>query len=192
MENNIKDFMDYFTCCYYFPNVSEISFITPKFTIPEWDATGEHVYKTEEEGILFEYVSEKYLLSHINHVKILDAYGIHRYTKPSEKDINNFYEDNKPYLYGDDIIILAKTKHKHIDYNLYYFFYLDRDVSDCLIGSFVTSDDIFNIQKSFIKWVNETNKLTTMNNSESLGFIDPDDESFKPIKIDVSKLGWWS
>lgn len=189
MQEKIKDFMDYFTDGYDFPNVAEISFITPKIKITDW---GE-VYKSENEGIIFEYVANNYLLSHINHVDKIDAYAIHRYVKPSEKDIEEFYKDSMIGIYRDDIIVLAKSQQKHdLDYLLYYFFYFDRDTSDCLIGSFVTTDTQEEVNELFIKWVNETNKLSTINNAQNLGFFDPDDESFKPIKIDLSKVKrWW-
>lgn len=107
------------------------------------------------EGILWEYISHDFLNGFINYVKILGAFGINRYRHPSEKDINNIYLSTHPNLaaYQDDIIILALSK----ECGRYFYFYYDRDVSDCMIGTFMTNDEPCNIWENFLVHVHTKN-----------------------------------
>lgn len=140
-------------------------------------------------GVIWEYISNVFLNGCINHLDIECAYGIHRYAAPNEKDINKIYESHHSNLaaYGDDIIILGKSR--NID--RYFYFHYDRDVSECMIGSFITDDDINVIRSNFIDHVYAKNKhLCHQYMSKSEYFIESNQE-YHPIKIETSKLSGW-
>lgn len=110
------------------------------------------------EGILWEYISHTFLNGYINHVKILGAFGINRYRHPCEKDINDIYKTHHPVLsaYQDDIIILALSKSHDCD--RYFYFHYDRDVSDCMIGTFMSDDEPCVLWENFLVHIHSLNK----------------------------------
>lgn len=108
-----------------------------------------------EENYVYCYVSNTFLNGFINYVKVIKAVVVERYTCPPDCECINihngvttksdrcvvwdspkFHERLKPMLahhsnwsYApDDVWILAETE------NFYWFFWYDRDCSDCAIG----------------------------------------------------------
>lgn len=140
-------------------------------------------------GVMWEYISNVFLNGYINYLNIKCAFGIHRYTHPNEKDINKICESHHSNLdaYEDDILILAKSK--QID--RYFYFHYDRDVSDCMIGSFITDDDYQTIRSNFIDHVYAKNKyLCCQYTGMSESSLEMD-QRFHPIQIKISDLKGW-
>ena len=133
------DFVCYFNDVHEYPDISSIPLLV--------DDIGD--------GMLFEYVSNTFLLAYINNVEIIKGYGIHRYEYPSDKDINLIYEPDgsvKLQEWNDDFLFLAKSRSKE---NSYFYFWFDCDVSDCCIGNFMTDDPIEDIIGNFDDFVGD-------------------------------------
>ena len=161
-----------------------MDFFTSSITYPDITATS-IVYDNENEdgGILFEYIGYTFLLTYINAVKLISGYGVHRYTKVSEKDINKIYGEYFTNLsnYDDDCVFLGKSKSSDI----YYFFYFDGDVSDCMIGTFKTSKSKNEVISLFDDWVKDYNDNSIKWREE---FATESVKNTKPLPIEVHKV----
>lgn len=89
------------------------------------------------ENTLYEYVSSSLLNGYINHVNPIMAVMVARYGDENEiasYDANVKEFSAEPHcdlsLLRDDVLIAAESD------NFYWFFWYDKDCSDCLIGRF--------------------------------------------------------
>ncbi len=167
MQNKQK-FMDLFTEHYEFPNLADVSVIS----------------KDENTGILFEYVPNSYLKGYVNSVKLIAGYGVTRYTSIADKNIDLIYINSNISDYDDDVVLLAKS-----DEGLYYFFYFDCDVSDCMIGTLnyknMKQEEVVSL---FDEWAKEHNKyMFTRYTREN----EKPDDTNTLFKIDVKRLKGW-
>lgn len=99
-----------------------------------------------EPGVLLEYISITYLTGWINYVEIASAFLVTRYRR-HQSNVADALVFNDPTAgrfhtnlatdLKDVVVILARAKHRPTEW---WFFYCDRDVSDCEIGRFVTDD----------------------------------------------------
>lgn len=107
-------------------------------------------------GVLWEYVSSAYLNGFINYCEVLDAYVITRYITEKElekqkkvieeNNLKNWGHHTKLDKFMDDVLILGKISEGYI------FFWFDRDVSDCAIGKFKTSDPEEVVKERFFNY----------------------------------------
>lgn len=87
------------------------------------------------QNTLYEYVSSDYLQGFVNYVKIYSAIMVERYEEFNDQMLQRTYDElsksrhsNYYDICEDDVALFGETK------NSLWFFYLDRDVSDCMIG----------------------------------------------------------
>jgi hypothetical protein len=87
--------------------------------------------------------------------------------------------------FQDDLVFLAivPEKKKHCKGKMWYYFWYDRDCSDCCIGRFRSTDSEENIFKSFDEFVLESNQ---MGKPDHIDINDP------PFLINLSYFNWWS
>lgn len=126
-------------------------------------------------GTLWSYVSATFLNGFINYVDILAGFVIDRYTKRDgkaaqiEAAIKTEVHTNLR-VFKDDVIVLGR-----IGKGKYMFFYFDYDVSDCMIGRFITDDNETTIVQSIVNWLErckaERVGLTISEHTES-GILD--------------------
>lgn len=108
-----------------------------------------------EQGILYQYVSSSFLNGYINYVRPIRAAMVHRYTDPSKsctEKVQNINKCQHTDLTGlpDDVLVLAQS------FKSYWFFWYDKDCSDCCIGRIVKDDyDYETVLKSFGKFLEE-------------------------------------
>lgn len=98
-------------------------------------------------NVFYEYISSTYLNGFINYVENYDAIMIERYEdwwEDKEKYENENDHHTNYSKYPDDVIIFAESE------NDYWFFWNDRDCSDCCIGR---------IDKTRVKDLNEFKEL---------------------------------
>lgn len=124
-----------------------------------------------EPGILQRYVSSTFLNGWINYVTPIKAFLITRYRPHSQnvKDLAEFkkappFHSRLEKAFHDDILLLAR--HPVRDWtapsgrftNEYWFFWFDRDVSDCQIGRFHTDEPVKDVIDSFAAYAEETSQ----------------------------------
>lgn len=113
-------------------------------------------------GHLWSYISSTFLNGFINYVDVLKAFMVTRY-EPYDKNLAEaevFNSKKAPHTnlwsqLSDDCIILAAAKNNSQEY---WFFWSDRDVSDCMIGRFVTINmraDVIVHFSDYVKFRNE-------------------------------------
>jgi hypothetical protein len=88
--------------------------------------------------------------------------------------------------FEDDVIVLAEIESEEGKKGRYMFFWFDRDVSDCSIGKFETSDKKEDVIESVINWLDETKNENYIfqENTES-GIV-----NYKQIPADKLMKGW--
>lgn len=85
------------------------------------------------ENTLYSYISSTFLDGVINYVKPIKAVMIERYDNNDNTEVVaefNKEHHSKLAALPDDVLIAAQTK------NDYWFFWYDKDCSDCFIGRF--------------------------------------------------------
>jgi hypothetical protein len=133
-------------------------------------------------GILYQYISHTFVNGFLNYSKPMAAYLMHRYEDDPEvnktklENLENLkrYHTNLGEL-GDDVLMLSKS-----EYGEYWYFWLNRDVSDCSIGRFTTDDTEEQVLAEFEKY--------TLKTQENLKYVEHDE---LPIKIDIKKIHGW-
>jgi len=150
------------------------------------------------EGVVYSYVSSTYINGFINYVDIIDAYMARRYKSlrinynPEVRGENYLcWEDScslidaggKPHTNlgisakFDDIHVLGKCG------NYYYYFWSDKDCSDCCIGKISTDNyPLDDVKKDFKKLIIEVGCFDSYNDENENEFI-------KQIPVDFFK-GW--
>lgn len=108
-----------------------------------------------DEGVSFSYVSETFLNGWINYVTVVSAYLVTRYGKYAGNvaDLETWKKD-PPFhadlsdAFSDDVHLLARAKD-----GAWWYFWFDRDCSDCMIGRFVTSDADDVVRANFDEYI---------------------------------------
>jgi len=125
-----------------------------------FDESYDYPQNIAEDGIpedtLYNYVSSTLLNGYINYVEPILAVMVERYG--TEDEVSNYQTDidifNKIYHSNfsnlrDDVLIIAKTD------SFYWFFWYDKDCSDCSIGRFTKNKcseiDLIKYFKNMIK-----------------------------------------
>jgi hypothetical protein len=157
---------DYFDTSISYPNVTDIAM---------------------QPGVLLEYVSSTFLEGWINYVQIINAYVIFRYSNPGKtrQRVERFnlidgIIHTKLGQFGDDVLILAKGSER--DGPLYWFFWFDRDSSDCMIGRFSTDEDESTVVASFCSYVVEVGRALS---NEYIG------AQLDPIALNTDHIHGW-
>lgn len=152
-----------------------------------------------EIGLYHEYVSSTFLNGWINYVDIIAARLITRYNEKGYQgnvdDLNHFNDDSTDTyhtklgnFFNDDVFILAKNRPSRWYDNVkpvYWFFWFDRDVSDCCIGRFHakgSSED--EVIKDFIEYANYSSRDLSVGYAASKEPVDS-------LEINVKKLRGW-
>jgi hypothetical protein len=152
-----KDFIDYFEETIDYPHPTASENILPL-------------------GTLYSYISNTFLNGWINYVKIIAAQLISRYEpyKNNQLSIENIQQNLDKYYHfdfnknlSDDVLILAKNEDKYEpNYEPHWwFFWYDRDCSDCMIGRFKTEDYDEIVISLFKEYANERSKNLRYENS---------------------------
>lgn len=96
----------------------------------------------------------------INHtISVMDPPGSFNWTKKECKTKDDLFRElakenvmchvNLDYDFQDDVLILATAGEIEGEGACYFYFWYDRDCSDCCIGRFVTTDDEAEVVSSF-------------------------------------------
>lgn len=170
----------YFDCCVEYPDVTRVM-MSPG----TWQC----------------YVSSDFLNGWINHVEPLAAYLLTRYRAHSANmaSLAEFHEKAEfhPRLkaLGDDVLLLARERG---DVCGYWVFWFDRDVSDCGIGRFYSTDTEETIVAAFGKYANKrSDRLSRSYACAPPAGVSPEsgtreNEGGRPaLKIDIAKLTGW-
>jgi hypothetical protein len=130
-------------------------------------------------GTLWSYVSDSILNAFINYVKPFGIYVLNRYRTEDSKVSCRVHTPGQCDWYdfnGTKIELITKLKSKQIDIyhtklgcfdddviiiseitpGSYMFFWFDCDVSDCMIGRFITSDTKEQIYQSILTYLSNT------------------------------------
>lgn len=134
-------------------------------------------------GTAWAYVASTFLDGFINYQKIQRAYLLHRYIKQPEeneraaKAFNEGCHTKIWELLQDDVLLLSKN-----ETNEWWFYWFDRDVSDCCIGRFITDDSDGAVLQLFEEFVYETQRKFC------LGYVS---HNQPPILLDHKKFKGW-
>lgn len=120
------------------------------------------------ENILYEYVSSQFLSGLVNYVKPFWVCVLERYTCWKTVDLSQW--DKKAAQFhpdyagiDDDILMLAETE------NNYWFFWSDRDVSDCCVGRIgKTKTTKEEMKRLLIEWITDHEHHKRPEKTESL------------------------
>lgn len=133
-------------------------------------------------GGLWSYISKSFLNGFVNYSTPVKAFLMHRYEPSYEVNrrvAESFNREKTTHTdlswLDDDILILSRSKDLE-----WWFFWFDRDVSDCSIGRFSTNDDWDTVIKRFEYYVEERQK--------ELGYVDHKE---KPLELDTSRMNGW-
>jgi len=136
-------------------------------------------------NILHEYVSHTFLAGFLNYSKPIKAFLMHRYEDDPEvnklmakefNDQKHIFHCNFSEFFKDDIVMLSV----HEETGDFWYFWMDRDVSDCMIGRFRADDPFDEVVAEFVK---DTKFI-----QQNLGYVEHDEPC---IEIDVSKIKGW-
>jgi len=148
----------------------------------------------------WQYISSTFLDGFINYVDIIEGYQIHRYRAPDVTKRENFAKMSEFHsnlsVAEDDVLILADARTND---GLYYFFWFDRDVSDCCIGRFLTEDSREKVLENFRAYVNDRNAemqksygLLSPKSWYEVGAIPPEPIPLEPAWLLPKLKGWIS
>lgn len=145
---------------------------------------GDPVEIMMEPGTLISYIATTFLNGWINYVKVVSAFLVTRYqghdrnaaAAEAFNTTTSFHTDAATGL-QDDVTILARPEHA----NEWWFFYSDRDVSDCQIGRFQTDDTPEQVLELF-----ERHARTCSRHNADLGA-----ETAPPIKLLAGAFHGW-
>jgi len=100
-----------------------------------------------------------------NEIHIQDPPGSRQWVKPSLKTKDEFFKaltvpgavahSKLDTDFQDDVLILAKSEENHKGEWCYFYFWYDRDSSDCCIGRFQTTDDEEVVVSKFYNYCND-------------------------------------
>lgn len=107
-------------------------------------------------GVLFDNINAAFLNGYINHVDIIDAYGVNRYDphEPVNPDALSIYHP-KLYDYRDDVMLLAKSP--NVDNSYFLFYYSINGGANNMIGNFITNDEESVVIENFIGFCKHIN-----------------------------------
>lgn len=110
-------------------------------------------------GVLYEYISSDFLNGWLNYVDIKSIRLISRYEPfaDNQKDVQALIESNPAHTdlsesLHDDTFILAQAG------GHWWFFWYDRDCSDCCIGRFQTTDSNETVLAAFADYADDRSK----------------------------------
>lgn len=133
------------------------------------------------DGVLYCYVPSVFLAGFVNYIKAKQIYLITRY-RMHEENIKSAKEFNtKAELYvdlndvDDDVLILGRRG----KYN--WFFWVDKDSSDCKIGRFTTATDWWKVVEDFENYANELSLKFSVENKE---------DTASAIELDIKENDW--
>lgn len=168
----------------------------PKKTIWDYfddtiDYPKEVIHNPIPYGTVWNYIASTYLNGIVNYAKPLKLFVVDRYTARTakiggsnvtkQKLMDSFITGNihrgdwRLSAFEDDIILLGKVETDTLDdVGRYVFFYFDRDVSDCSVGKFETSDSEEEVMQSLYTWLDscvEAKKYVTISGDMDNGII---------------------
>lgn len=111
-------------------------------------------------GTFLSYISSTFLNGWINYVDIIAAWYIDRYESPeaNRAAYNEFlgkdtFHTKLASIVEDDIIVLGVDERG--DEGKYWFFWFDRDSSDCCMGAFLSSDGKEEVMRNIESWLED-------------------------------------
>ena len=146
-------------------------------------------------GTLYEYVSSTFLSGWINHVRPVKAFLITRYERHSQNlqdatvlHAMGHHHTDLSSMTSDDVLILARSEDR-----LWWFFWNDRDCSDCMVGRFTADDQDDAVIAEFCRYAEERSQKLSITYAQSDLTCDTMENASgcRAIELDVSAFRGW-